>query len=123
MRKKAMSEQQKIFNQKFNQEQVEKAKTLFIKGAMNEINSSVTFCAILAILASMAVVNKGELLGIFKQVFHNNVEKLKGNPELVGLPEDANKIINVDASIDTVKATYLNVVEALLKGVQDGAKE
>ena len=123
MRKKAMSEQQKIFNPKFNQEQVEKAKSLFIKGAMNEINSSVTFCAILAILASMAVVNKGELLGIFKQVFHNNVEKLKGNPELVGLPEDANKIIDVDASIDTVKATYLNVVEALLKGVQDGAKE
>ena len=123
MRKKAMSEQQKIFNPKFNQEQVEKAKTLFIKGAMNEINSSVTFCALLAILASMAVVNKGELLGIFKQVFHNNVEKLKGNPELVGLPEDANKIIDVDASIDTVKATYLNVVEALLKGVQDGAKE
>ena len=118
-----MSEQQKIFNPKFNQEQVEKAKTLFIKGAMNEINSSITFCALLAILASMAVVNKGELLGIFKQVFHNNVEKLKGNPELVGLPEDANKVIDVDASIDAVKATYLNVVEALLEGVQNGAKE
>ena len=114
--------QQKIFNPKFNAEQVEKAKELFTKGAMNEINSSISFCATLAILASLAVINNGELLGVFKQVFHNNVEKLKGNPELVGLPQDANKVIDVDASIEAIKETYIKVVEALLNGVKDGAK-
>ena len=111
-------------NPKDAKEQLNKLREAFVKGAVNEINSSVTFCAILGILATLSTINSGELLEVFKNIFTSNLKNLKGDPSKVGLPAETSQFINIDETIDNIAGSYLGVVESLLESYKkDNARK
>lgn len=104
---------------RFTKDQYKRMQEALIKGATNEINSTISFCSTLAMLVALGAVNGGELLKIYKETFKKNLESIKGDPSKVGLQEDINNLIDVDATIDNIAESYFNVVNALEASLQD----
>lgn len=98
------------------------ARNAFLKKISDEVYLSINYLVISSILCSISLINKGELLKIFKEQLEHGIDQIKKNPQLLGIAKEAIDAVDINATIDNTAAGYFTIIKSLEDSINNESK-